>query len=96
MAKTLKEKNQMECNKKAREKYDAKAFRYQSVKLKVSELEYINSYCDENNIPKNTLLRKAIMQYIGKPIEWQREYLASLIKLALFVQKYLIFKNNMY
>ena len=69
MAKSLKEKNQMECNKRSREKYDAKAFRYQTVKLKASELEDIDAYCKENNIPKNTLLRKAIMSYIGKPIE---------------------------
>lgn len=69
MAKTLKERNQMECNKKAREKYDAKAFRYQTVKMKVSEFEDVDRYCAEHNIPKNTLLRKAIMQYIGKPIE---------------------------
>lgn len=69
MAKSLKERNQMECNKKSRAKYDAKAFRYQSVKLKVSELEAIDRYCEENGVAKNTLLRKAIMEYIGQPIE---------------------------
>lgn len=69
MAKTSKEKNQMECNKRAREKYSKKAFRYQSVKLKVSEQEAIDKYCEDNNIPKNTLLRKAIMEYIGQPLE---------------------------
>ena len=72
MAKTLKEKNQMECNKRAREKYEKKAFRYQTVKLKVSELSDIDEYCEVNSIPKNTLLRKAIMSYIGKPIDEQK------------------------
>lgn len=69
MAKSLKEKNQMECNKKAREKYSEKNFRYQTVKFKVSEITDIDSYCKENKIPKNTLLRKAIMSYIGKPLD---------------------------
>lgn len=69
MAKTSKEKNQMECNKRAREKYSKKAFHYQSVKLKMSEQEALDKYCEENGIPKNTLLRKAIMAYIGQPIE---------------------------
>lgn len=69
MAKTLKEKNQMECNKQARKKYNQKNYKYQSVVFKITELEDIETYCKENNIPKNTLLRTAIMQYIGRPIE---------------------------
>lgn len=69
MAKTLKEINQMESNKKARKKYKEKNFKYQSIMFKITELEDIEAYCKENNIPKNTLLRKAIMEYIGKPIE---------------------------
>ena len=69
MAKSLKERNQMECNKKARAKYDAKAFKYQHVKFKVSEIEAIDKYCTDNNIAKNTLIRKAIMEYIGQTIE---------------------------
>lgn len=69
MVKSLKEKNQMECNKLARKKYKEKNFKYQSVCFKIQELEDIEAYCKENNIPKNTLLRKAIMEYIGKPIE---------------------------
>ena len=69
MAKTLKEINKMESNKKARKKYKEKNFKYQSIMFKITELEDIEAYCKENNIPKNTLLRKAIMEYIGKPIE---------------------------
>ncbi len=68
MAKTIREKNQMECNKEARKRYDKKNFKYQTVSFKVAELEEIEAYCKENNIPKNTLLRQAAMQYIGKPI----------------------------
>ena len=67
MAKTTREKNQMECNKEARKKYNKKNFKYQTVSFKITELEDIEKYCEENNVPKNTLLRKAVMQYIGKP-----------------------------
>ena len=69
MAKTLKEKNQMECNKKARKKYNEKNFKYQTVCMKITELEDINTYCKENGIPKNTLFRKAVMEYIGQTID---------------------------
>lgn len=67
MTKTNSEKNRMECNKEARKRYNAKNFKYQTVSFKITELEDIELYCKENNIPKNTLLRKAAMQYIGKP-----------------------------
>lgn len=66
MAKSLAEKNRMECNREARKKYNQKNFKYQTVCFKISELEDIETYCKENNLPKNTLLRKAVMQYIGK------------------------------
>lgn len=62
------EKNQKECNKKARKKYTEKNFKYQSVCFKVAELEAINKYCEDMGIAKNTLLRQAVMEYIGKPI----------------------------
>ena len=38
-------------------------------KFKKSEMDAINSYCITNDIPKNTLLRMAIMEYIGNPIK---------------------------
>ena len=60
------EKNRLECNKEARKKYKEKNFKYQTVCFKIGELEDIEAYCKENNLPKNTLLRKAVMQYIGK------------------------------
>lgn len=66
MAKTLKERNQMECNKEARKRYKEKHFKYQTVCFKIEEINCIDSYCAENNIPKNTLLRESAMRYIGK------------------------------
>lgn len=60
-------KNQLECNKEARKKYNKENFKYQTVSFKITEMEDIETYCKENNVPKNTLLRKAVMQYIGKP-----------------------------
>lgn len=48
--------------------YDKKHFKYQTVLFKISELEDINHFCEENGIAKNTLVREAVMQYIGKPI----------------------------
>ena len=69
MAKTIREKNQMECNKEARKRYDKKNFKYQTVSFKVTELEEIEAYCKENNVAKNTLLRMAAMEAIGKSIE---------------------------
>lgn len=69
MAKTTREKNQMECNKRARKKYAEKNFKYQTVCFKIKELEDIEEYCATYGIPKNTLLREAAMQYIGKSID---------------------------
>lgn len=63
------QKNQLESNRKARKKYAEKNFKYQTVCFKIAELEEIEAYCKDNNIPKNTLLRKATMEYIGKFID---------------------------
>lgn len=64
---TNREKNRLECNKRARKEYERKNYKRQTVLFKITELEDIEEYCKENNIPKNTLLRKACMAYIGKP-----------------------------
>ena len=69
MSKTLQEKNRMECNEKARKRYNDKNFKYQTVCFKIEEIEEINAYCDRNNIPKNTFFREACMQYMGKSID---------------------------
>ena len=62
-------KNQAEYNKEARKKYNKANYKYQSVCMKIAELEDIEAYCKENGIAKNTLFRKAVMQYIGKSID---------------------------
>ena len=46
--------------------YEKKNFKYQNVCFKLSEMEEIETFCKENKIPKNTLIRQAVMQYIGK------------------------------
>lgn len=60
-------KNSKEYNKRARKKYDKENYKHQTVLFKIAELEDVSEYCKENDIPKNTLIRKAVMQYIGKP-----------------------------
>ena len=62
-------KNALESNKEARKRYNKANFKYQSVVFKISELEEIEAYCKENGIPKNTLFRKAVMEYIGQTID---------------------------
>lgn len=68
MAKNTK-KNSLDCNKEARKRYNKANFKYQSVCMKITELEDIEVYCKENGIAKNTLFRKAVMEYIGKTID---------------------------
>lgn len=68
MAKTIKEKNQMDCNKKARAKYDAKHYTQLNIKLKNEEMKALTQYCEEHSIAKNTLIRQLIMQHISQPI----------------------------
>ena len=49
--------------------YDKKHFKLKTVKFKIEELEDIEAYCKLWDEKKNTLIRKAVMEYIGKPIE---------------------------
>lgn len=51
-----------------RKEYEKKAFKYQNVCFKIEEMDDIEAYCVENKIPKNTLIRQAVMEYIGKSI----------------------------
>ena len=69
MVKSIREKNQMECNKKARKEYEKRNYKRQTVLFKITELEDIEAYCEENNIPKNTFFREACMKHIGKSID---------------------------
>lgn len=62
------QKNSLPCNKEARQRYKEKNFKYQTVCFKISELEAIEAYCIENNIPKNTFFREVCMEAIGKTI----------------------------
>lgn len=52
--------------KSNRAEYEKKNFKYQNVCFKLSEMEEIETYCRENGIPKNTLIREAVMKAIGK------------------------------
>lgn len=52
-----------------RKEYEKKAFKYQNVCFKMEEMEEIEAYCKDNGTAKNTLIRKAVMEYIGNPIE---------------------------
>ena len=68
MTMTTKEKNALPCNKKARKEYEKRNYKRQTILFKIAELEDINAYCSENNIPKNTFFRNVCMEAIGKPI----------------------------
>ena len=52
-----------------RKEYEKKKFKYQNVCFKIEEMEDIEAYCKNFGEAKNTLIRKAVMEYIGKPIE---------------------------
>lgn len=52
-----------------RKEYEKKKFKYQNVCFKVEEMEDIEAYCKDNQEAKNTLIRKAVMEYIGKSID---------------------------
>ena len=58
-------------NKKSynKKEYEKKKFKYQNVCFKIEEMEDIEAYCKNFGEAKNTLIRKAVMEYIGKPIE---------------------------
>ena len=51
MAKTLKEKNAMQFNKDARKRYTEKNLKYRTDCMKKTEIEEVEAYCEENNIP---------------------------------------------
>lgn len=63
------QKNRLECNKQARQRYKERNFKYQTVCFKIPELDAIDVYCTENNIPKNTFFREVTMAAIGKSID---------------------------
>ena len=58
-------KAKMESNKK----YDKAHFKYQSVKLKISEYEKLKEALDVSKEPMNTFLRTAIMKRVVEFVE---------------------------
>lgn len=46
--------------------YEKKKFKYQNVCFKIEEMEEIEAYCKKEKIAKNTLIRQATMEYIGR------------------------------
>jgi len=54
-----------EYNKK---EYEKKNFKYQNVCFKVEEMDEIEEFCKLWGMPKNTLIRSAVMEYIRKPV----------------------------
>lgn len=58
-------KAKMDSNKK----YDKAHFKYQSVKLKISEYEKLKKALEVSKEPMNTFLRAAIMKRVGEFVE---------------------------
>lgn len=52
-----------------KKEYEKKKFKYQNVCFKIEEMDDIEEFCKVNGEAKNTLIRKAVMEYIGKSIE---------------------------
>lgn len=52
-----------------KKEYEKSNFKYQNVCFKLSEMELIETYCKANGESKNGLIRKAVMEYIGNPIQ---------------------------
>ena len=67
--KVLTEEQRKINEKESQKKYKEKNFKYQSICFRIEELEAIEIYCKENNIPKNTFFRKVTMEAIGKYFE---------------------------
>ena len=59
-------KSQMAANKK----YDKEHFKYQSVKLKLSEYEALKKAIEISKMPMNTFLRSAIMCKVAEYVDY--------------------------
>ena len=71
------DKNSLPYNKQARKEYEKRNYKRWTVLFKIAEMEDINLYCERHGVPKNTLLRRAIMDYIGKSIAQLTEKLSN-------------------
>lgn len=89
---TTREKNQLPCNKAARKRYKETHCKYQTVCFKIPELDAINSYCAENNIPKNTFSAQSAWKLSESPLHnrW-KIFVNSIIKI---LDNYLIIGYN--
>lgn len=66
-------KAKMESNKK----HDKTHFKYQSVKLKISEYEMLKEALEVSKEPMNTFLRTAIMKRVGEFVETDGEEITN-------------------
>ena len=62
-------KSQMASNKK----YDKEHFKYQSVKLKLSEYETLKKAIEISKMPMNTFLRSAIMCKVAEYVDYNAD-----------------------
>lgn len=58
-----------ESKMKSNKKYDKAHFKYQTVKLKISEYEKLKEALEVSKEPMNTFLRTAIMKRVGEFVE---------------------------
>lgn len=61
------EKTLQNNSKRNKKEYEQKKFKYQNVCFKIEEMEEIEAYCKDFGIAKNTLIRRAVMEYIKNP-----------------------------
>lgn len=61
------EKTPQNNSKRNKKEYEQKKFKYQNVCFKIEEMEEIEAYCKDFGIAKNTLIRRAVMEYIKNP-----------------------------
>ena len=57
-----------ESKKRANKKWDKENTKYQTVMLKIDEYNRLQEYAKENNIAKNTFIRKAIAKAMDEGV----------------------------
>ncbi len=64
----------------ANKKYDKAHFKYQTVKMKLSEYELLKEAIEASKIPMNTFLRSAIMTKVADYVECETENMSDVQK----------------
>lgn len=69
MARSLREKNALDCNKRARAKYNAKYMEVNDLKFVTFKLprqlnERLNAYCESSGIGKSNLIIELVEKYL--------------------------------